>query len=996
MPNYPKGSEWRKWDLHIHSIYSCEHRAKLSHQEIFEAASQDEVAVISITDHSNVDGLDEAWSLWEDGKNSGGEKYSDIITFFPGVELKADSGKRGVHFIVVFPPITHANGYSQKVDKSFLKESFLSKIGCSESDIKGCAQGCYKKGLFNIAVSFEETSKLVRKLGGIVIVHSGNKDHSLESEISHPSSMANTDELLNTLGNKKEDLMRDCVDICELPNWSNYHQKQQQFYFSKFRKPSVVFSDSHESYNNECPTWIKADPTFEGLRQVLNEPTDRVCIQGPPSIFEHIRQNKPYYMDSVTIKPVGNEPGWFNDTIPLSKNLIAIIGNKGTGKSALADIISLLGNTKRAAKFSFLESHKFRDKKTGKASQFQAEISWLDGEISGPKRLDSDPDTGSVQRVKYLPQNFLDEICTDLTTSQDNQFYYELQGVIFSHLQEHERLGCDSLAELLQQVSEETERQIQSKANKIADINKAIVRLRKKLVPEIRIELINNLDEKKRFVKQTWENKPRRILKPVEKVEREEQKEILTQINEIQMRLDFLSNLTANHEEERIAISKKLSIANNLSEYLDWVEEKIEEFRNGIANLSEPINIGVDKIFQIRIDKTSIKKRIENYREELKGLDKLLGNQEIEYSIEWEVTPLLYRIGQFKEELNKSEREYQEYLEIRQAWMGKVLSGIGQKHEPERGSIRKLQKELYGLDDIPGRISELEQAMFVHADEIYQLKTTLKEKYRQFHTPVQEFISDHDIAQQDRFPLFFQVSIADEGFSKSFFSYVSQGVNGSFCGTEQGRTRLADIIDRTDFNDKISVLGFLKEIISNLKKDYRYDPPTQAIISTQLKKNIEEDQLLNMLFSLSYLKPIYNLQWEDKGVEQLSPGERGQLLLIFYLLIDRDENPLIIDQPEENLDNQTVFEVLVPCIKEAKDKRQVILVTHNPNLAVVCDAEQIIHVAMDKKNHNTICYTPGAIENESINRKIVDVLEGTEPAFTVRKSKYQFTGKHPV
>ena len=50
----------------------------------------------------------------------------------------------------------------------------------------------------------------------------------------------------------------------------------------------------------------------------------------------------------------------------------------------------------------------------------------------------------------------------------------------------------------------------------------------------------------------------------------------------------------------------------------------------------------------------------------------------------------------------------------------------------------------------------------------------------------------------------------------------------------------------------------------------------------------------------------------------MSPGERGTLLLVFYLLLDKDDIPLVIDQPEENLDNQTVYELLVPCMKEAR------------------------------------------------------------------------------
>ena len=86
----------------------------------------------------------------------------------------------------------------------------------------------------------------------------------------------------------------------------------------------------------------------------------------------------------------------------------------------------------------------------------------------------------------------------------------------------------------------------------------------------------------------------------------------------------------------------------------------------------------------------------------------------------------------------------------------------------------------------------------------------------------------------------------------------------------------------------------------------------------------------------------------DKELHQLSPWERGTLLLVFYLLVDKDDIPLVIDQPEENLDNQTVCELLVPCMKEAKQRRQIMMVTHNPNLAVVCDAEQVVCAALDK------------------------------------------------
>lgn len=126
---------------------------------------------------------------------------------------------------------------------------------------------------------------------------------------------------------------------------------------------------------------------------------------------------------------------------------------------------------------------------------------------------------------------------------------------------------------------------------------------------------------------------------------------------------------------------------------------------------------------------------------------------------------------------------------------------------------------------------------------------------------------------------------------------------------------------------------------------------------------------------------------KDLNSNELSPGEKGALLLIFYLLIDRDNIPLVIDQPEENLDNESVYSLLVPYMKQAKQKRQIIAVTHNPNLAVVCDAEQVIYAQMDKKL-NQIRYSSGSIENPETNKRVVDVLEGTMPAFKIRDKKY--------
>jgi ABC-type lipoprotein export system ATPase subunit len=151
---------------------------------------------------------------------------------------------------------------------------------------------------------------------------------------------------------------------------------------------------------------------------------------------------------------------------------------------------------------------------------------------------------------------------------------------------------------------------------------------------------------------------------------------------------------------------------------------------------------------------------------------------------------------------------------------------------------------------------------------------------------------------------------------------------------------------------------------------------------------MRKDQNIKPADHTQYIEPRYTLLFQETNIEHLSPGQRGALLLIFYLLVDTGHNPIILDQPEENLDNETLVSLLVPVLSEAKKRRQIIMITHNPNLAVVCDAEQIIYSAFDRKSKSVIQYTSGGIESPQMNEHVVNVLEGTKVAFDNRGGKY--------
>ena len=125
--------------------------------------------------------------------------------------------------------------------------------------------------------------------------------------------------------------------------------------------------------------WVKADPTFEGFKQIIYEPEDRVFIGDEPSVLERVRNNKTKYIRSLEVhnKPEqkAKKGKWFEDlNIEFNSELVAIIGNKGSGKSAISDIIGVLGNTHNAGEnhknISFLNNStnqkKFRQKKRAK------------------------------------------------------------------------------------------------------------------------------------------------------------------------------------------------------------------------------------------------------------------------------------------------------------------------------------------------------------------------------------------------------------------------------------------------------------------------------------------------------------------------------------------------------------------------------------------------------------------------------------------------------
>ncbi|AKB30589.1 hypothetical protein MSSIT_3870 [Methanosarcina siciliae T4/M] len=149
---------------------------------------------------------------------------------------------------------------------------------------------------------------------------------------------------------------------------------------------------------------------------------------------------------------------------------------------------------------------------------------------------------------------------------------------------------------------------------------------------------------------------------------------------------------------------------------------------------------------------------------------------------------------------------------------------------------------------------------------------------------------------------------------------------------------------------------------------------------TKFKERIFENEVDFCLFRVP---DLIEIKYKEKSIQHLSLGQRASALLM--LLLAQENIPVIMDQPEDDLDNQTVYEGLIKKIIELKGQRQIIFATHNPNIPVLGDCEKIVVF----KNESDKAETEyGSIDRMQIQKKIVNIMEGGEEAFTRRKNIY--------
>jgi ABC-type lipoprotein export system ATPase subunit len=982
--NDPRGSIWRKWDLHVHTPAS--HNYKGTFDELIENLKSSEATVIGINDYCTIDGYNE---ILERGGVDG-------KVLFPVVEFRMHNiiaNRKGIpkeggveiNFHVIF----NNNTEVFKRVQNWLKSLTCYNSKGDKDQLANIPKPDLKKITFDFDTVIASLDKIkLRKEALIWLPY---------DEYGGIDDIDPNDNFFKLGLIRKADIIGSSTEkqiAFFLWKHPKFTEKQYQEWFDK-PLPCIKGSDAHNSRypvgrlqdKDSKPTerycGIKADTTFEGLKQACVEPEARVFIGKTPWKVLQVDQNKDKYIDKIFVSTTKQENEWFDNVgeIPLNTGLVAIIGNKGSGKSALADMITLAGNCHKPH-FSFLNERKFLELPVHK--KYSVTVNFLDNFTHTCCFVTSKADLNKDEKVVYLSQSFVNQLCD--TKGGIDQLQNEIDRVVFSHIPEEEKLGQRTLKQLIVKKTKSILDLVDEEIVKLKGVNTEIVELEEQSKSDYRLKIQNKKSELERqldHIKQ--KEKPDKVEKPSAETNK-------TLTDRIDKYSDWLNSLNDKLSLDQDALNSTLMEISNLDDILAGFErlkrqfdELKEQFNSN--ELLKANKIKWDEIVSLDIKTDKIMNIIEKLNKDSDNLKKRINKIEnLKKKIEDSINRTQGKLG-------SEQKKYQIYLRKKQEWEKKQKELIGDQVTENTIEYFKARLHFIANELFPKLVTLYKRRKSVSRkilENIFERKRILESIYRHAQDEAKKQANFYNIPITEFIEFNSNIEISSD-FDSNFFAFINQNRTGTFYRIEDGEEQLNKIKNAIKKNDIESLLSYPDRLIDALNHNISVDP---LKLKPECRTSLEDQllkpklELYNYLFSFQYLTNLFTITYDGRNIPLLSPGEKGILLLIFYLLIDKDNRPIIIDQPEENLDNETVFLRLVSFIREIKKKRQIIIVTHNPNLAIVCDSEQIIYAYMDKNNNNLISYISGGIENKEIKNFALKILEGTKPAFNNRKEKY--------
>lgn len=979
-----RGSEWHRWEPHIHAPGTVLNNQFGSgdpwsdYLDRLEALSP-AIEAMAVTDYYVTDTYETLLEFKKAGRLPG------INLIFPNIELRLDvaakSGFVNIHLLVSNEDANHLQELKRILrrlqfpahgDRYDCTRDELIRLG-KKTDSTIIDEGAaLRLGATQFKVNFNELRTVIQESDwarkNILIAVAGGAgdgtsgvrlaaDTTIRQEIEKfahiifSSSPAQREFWLGQKDGNSPEVLLARYDGC---------------------KPCLHGSDSHNQASVGQPTdnrfsWVKGGLEFDALRQACIDPEGRAYVGEKPPHSAMPSQ----VITEVTIE---NAEWMTTPNIPLNPGLVAIVGARGSGKTALADMIA--AGCDAVSDLGWASGSEISASFLARARELigdaKVNLTWGGG-TSVSRHLDgrdADHHT-SFPRARYLSQQFVEELCSSHGVSDG--LIAEIERVIFeSHTQDaqdgaisfdelrDQHVGryrqardreADGISDISSRIATEHEKenqvaalttQVQQKEKLIAGYNSDLAKLVVKgteqqvarhtelnlAAQKVRTKIQAFTGQRRTFVSLQDEVKSMRVTQAPEMLRQAQSRHLNSGLNQGQW--------------EEFLLTYQGDVDASLESYLRWADNHITELTGAPVPPRDPNEEYITAGVNLEKVPLSLLTAEMTRLEALLSADKLIRDQ---------FAALTKRIGQENITLQSSKT----------------------KLEDAQGAFAR-RKELQ---------TDREEAYERVFDAIIREQKALEELYE----PLMQRLA---AASGTLKKLSFTVRrIAD--VPSWAYKAEEQLLDRRKAGPFNGRGSLVAIAQKIlkpawEAGSAEDIKNAMKNFLSlhhpDLLKHAPYGPQQQNEFRVWAK------DMAQWLFSTDHITVRYEIAYDGIEIQKLSPGTRGIVLLLLYLALDdADDRPLIIDQPEENLDPKSVFDELVSLFIAAKTKRQVIMVTHNANLVINTDADQIIIATAG--NHQpgglpSISYQSGGLENATIREAVCEILEGGEKAFRER------------
>ena len=953
-----RGSEWRKWDLHVHtpeSVLNNQFGDWDSYvQELFKAAIRDSIHAIGITDYY----IPEGYRRLKKEYLQNDEKLKELFTEH---EIEA------INNIYIFPNIEFRISKlltSDKTVKDWGNKFNYHLLLCGDLDVDDIESDIISQLSIeydaNIGAETEKrplTKRNIEEFGRrlksehstfkgsdffIGACNASINESDLARILTNNSRFNNkymlgipSDEDLSQVSwnSQSHNIRKNLIKQCHFIFSSN--EKTIDFMLGKYNKeqhlnefgaikPCLWGSDAHSLEKLFKPdlnryTWVKADLNFSGLKQVVYDPESRVKIQenNPQQKSDYQIIKRARYVENSSNKIFTDE--WIN----FNADLTTIIGGKSSGKSLLLYNVAMANNKHEVKeKMALAKMQPYTN-----THYYDFEVEWNNGDVC---KLSDD----MIKPITYIPQLYINQLA--------------------------EREGKNDLNELIGKVlcqRESFKSELDLIRNKISENN---VNISTKLS-----ELFSCIDQYNTLKKESLEIG---IKADIEK-----------EISELNRQAEDLRKKSGFSEQEQEIYSNLVRRKTEILSRKDFLLSFQKATNDFVSSYEKNSLILFANLM------SSIKKDIA-YDANSKAIGKYfdfintsLGT--IFSQLKIEVTNKINKIPYW---LSKIEFENYKIDELLIPFTAKIkeqsrLKEISEKAIAENIKLKKLiEKE-----------NEIEKQTHIGIE----IKTSLQQSY-------QSVIDSYgSIASLVNDPI---NSLDDEIKVQAEVTYDNEQFNA-----------FVDLFDRRA--NLVSFMEGLLDIKGNV--EYNHEQHSQKITKIydkirvgkdlpNLKSGVTAQDLLNKLYSDCF-RVDYSVFYKNDEILQMSPGKRGLVLMCILLHLSNSKHPILIDQPEDNLDNRTIYDELRNYIRNKKIDRQIIMVTHNANLVVSTDSECVIvanQSGQQTGNENEkyqFEYCFGALENNrvaegrkgilfdsTIRDHVCHILEGGVAAFKEREIKY--------